>query len=120
MEIRRAVQLCDFRLNPANMGYLPIMSGAATSKDMAEIVGWIFAIIIFGSLALMFLALVATSFLGLLIYLLRALVIVFCVCWAVIITIMHPINGPKALLAGYREGKKNPYTSPVAWLWEWP
>jgi hypothetical protein len=87
---------------------------------MTEIFGWIFAVIILGGLAFMFLALVAYSFLGLLIYLLRVFVIVFCVCWAVSVTIIHPIKGPKALLAGYREGKKNPYGSPVAWLWEWP
>ncbi|MDR2743886.1 MAG: hypothetical protein LBB66_01610 [Desulfovibrio sp.] len=85
---------------------------------MEEICVWIFAVIIFGSLAFLFLALVATAFLGCLTYLLRALVIVVCVCGAVFTIILHPIKGPKALLAGYRAGKQNPHASPVAWLWK--
>jgi hypothetical protein len=87
---------------------------------MEDVIGWIFGGLIFGTLALIALAVILSSFCGLFVYLLRALVFVVCICGAVITVILHPIKGPKALLEGYREGKKNPYASPVSCLWDWP
>ena len=75
---------------------------------MGEILGWIFAVVMLGLIGLIILMLFAAMLLHGLVYLIRVVTFVGCILVAVGVIILHPIEGPKGLLAGYREGKKNP------------